>query len=49
MTKREILHLHNRFGFGLLHSQVEMVKKNKEEAIKMIVESYKQNTGYNKT
>ena len=30
-------------------SRIEMVKKNKEEAIKMIVESYKQNTGYNKT
>ena len=23
MTTREILHLHNRFGFGLLHNQVE--------------------------
>jgi len=30
-------------------SRIEMVKKNKEEAIKMIVESYKQHTGYNKT
>ena len=30
-------------------NRIEMVKKNKEEAIKMIVESYKQNTGYNKT
>ena len=30
-------------------SRIEMVKKNKEEAIKMIVESYKQNTGYKKT
>ena len=30
-------------------SRIEMVKNNKEESIKMIVESYKQNTGYNKT
>ena len=30
-------------------SRIEMVKNNKEEFIKMIVESYKQNTGYNKT
>lgn len=30
-------------------SRIEMVKKNKEESIKMIVESHKQNTGYNKT
>lgn len=30
-------------------SRIEMVKNNKEESIKMIVENYKQNTGYNKT
>lgn len=30
-------------------SRIAMVKKNKEATIKMIVESYKQNTGYNKT
>ena len=32
MTKREILHLYNRFGFGLLHSQVEKLNglSNKE-------------------
>ena len=30
-------------------SRTEMVKNNKEESIKMIVESYKQNTSYNKT
>ena len=30
-------------------SRIEMVKNNKVESIKMIVESYKQNTGYNKT
>ena len=30
-------------------SRIEMVKNNKDETIKMIVESYKQNTGYNKT
>ena len=30
-------------------SRIEIVKNNKEESIKMIVESYKQNTGYNKT
>lgn len=30
-------------------SRIDMVKNNKEELIKMIVESYKQNTGYNKT
>lgn len=29
-------------------SRIEMVKNNKEESIKMIVENYKQNTGYNK-
>ena len=30
-------------------SRIDIVKNNKEELIKMIVESYKQNTGYNKT
>lgn len=30
-------------------SRIEMVKKNKEESIKMIVESYKHKTDYNKT
>ena len=30
-------------------SRIEMVKKNKEESIKMIVENYKQKTDYNKT
>ena len=30
-------------------SRIEMVKTNKEESIKMIVESYKQKTDYNKT
>jgi DNA-binding HxlR family transcriptional regulator len=30
-------------------SRIAMVKNNKEASIKMIVESYKQNTGYNKT
>ena len=30
-------------------SRIAIVKKNKEVTIKMIVESYKQNTGYNKT
>ena len=30
-------------------SRIEMVRNNKEESIKMIVKSYKQNTGYNKT
>ena len=30
-------------------SRIEMVKNNKEESIKMIVKSYKQNTDYNKT
>lgn len=30
-------------------SRIEMVKNNKEQSIKMIVESYKQNTGYNNT
>ena len=30
-------------------SRIEMLRNNKEESIKMIVESYKQNTGYNKT
>lgn len=30
-------------------SRIEMVKNNKEESIKMIVKSYKQNTGYNET
>ena len=30
-------------------SRIEMVKKNKEESIKMIVEFYKQKTDYNKT
>ena len=30
-------------------SRLEMVKNNKEKSIKIIVESYKQNTGYNKT
>ena len=30
-------------------SRIEMVKKNKEESIKIIVENYKQKTGYNKT
>ena len=30
-------------------NRIEMVKKNKEETIKMIVKSYKQNTGYNNT
>jgi DNA-binding HxlR family transcriptional regulator len=30
-------------------SRIEMVKNNKEESIKMIVESYKQNTSYNQT
>ena len=30
-------------------SRIEMVKKNKEESIKMIVEIYKQKTDYNKT
>jgi DNA-binding HxlR family transcriptional regulator len=30
-------------------SRLEMVKKNKEESIKMIVENYKQKTDYNKT
>ena len=30
-------------------SHIEMVRNNKEESIKMIVKSYKQNTGYNKT
>lgn len=30
-------------------SRIEMVKSNKEESIKMIVENYKQNTGYNQT
>lgn len=30
-------------------NRTEMVKNNKEESIKMIVESYKQNTSYNKT
>lgn len=29
-------------------SRIEMVKNNKEESIKMIMDSYKQNTGYNK-
>jgi DNA-binding HxlR family transcriptional regulator len=28
--------------------RIEMVKNNKEQSIKMMVESYKQNTGYNK-
>ena len=30
-------------------SRIEMIKKNKEEFIKMIVEVYKQKTDYNKT
>ena len=30
-------------------SRIEMVRNNKEKSIKMIVENYKQNTGYNKT
>ena len=30
-------------------SRIEMIKKNKEESIKMIVENYKQKTDYNKT
>jgi DNA-binding HxlR family transcriptional regulator len=30
-------------------SRIEMLRNNKEESIKMIVESYKQNTGYKKT
>ena len=30
-------------------SRIDTVKNNKEESIKMIVENYKQNTGYNKT
>ena len=30
-------------------SRIAMVKKNKEESIKMIVESYKQNTDHNKS
>lgn len=30
-------------------SRIEMVRNNKEESIKMIVKSYKQNTGFNKT
>lgn len=30
-------------------SRIEMAKNNKEESIKMIVKSYKQNTDYNKT
>ena len=30
-------------------SRITMVKNNKEATIKMIVESYKRNTGYNKT
>ena len=30
-------------------SRIEMLRNNKEESIKMIVKSYKQNTGYNKT
>ena len=30
-------------------SRIEMVKKNKEESIKMIVENYKQKTDYSKT
>ena len=29
-------------------SRIEMIKKNKEESIKMIVENYKQKTDYNK-
>ena len=33
----------------ILDSRLEMVKNNKEKSIKIIVESYKQNTGYNKT
>ena len=30
-------------------SRIEMIKKNKAESIKMIVENYKQKTDYNKT
>ena len=30
-------------------NRIEMIKNNKEETIKMIVKSYKENTGYNKT
>ena len=30
-------------------SRIEMVRNNKEKSIKMIVENYKQNTGYKKT
>ena len=30
-------------------SRIEMVRNNKEKSIKIIVENYKQNTGYNKT
>ena len=30
-------------------SRIEIVRNNKEESIKVIMESYKQNTGYNKT
>lgn len=30
-------------------SRIEMLRNNKEESIKMIVDSYKQNTGYKKT
>lgn len=32
----------------ILDSRIEMVRNNKEESIKMIVKSYKQNTGYNR-
>ena len=30
-------------------NRIEMVKNNKEESIKILVENYKENTGYNKT
>ena len=41
MTKREILHLHNRFGFGLLHGEVEKLYglSNKELVNRLIKSS----------
>ena len=41
MTKREILHLHNRFGFGLLHNEVEKLcgLSNKELVNRLIKSS----------
>ncbi len=40
MTKREILHLHNRFGFGLLHGQLEKLNGlSKKELINRLIKS----------